>query len=185
MHSLKWTPPLWLLMLGLASRTTGWMSDVSSRRRVKPDWVASSCHSKVGKYIFGKHKERKHACARSSGDQLVSSVSAGVHNVLLLRYIFITMMCVCLGQGVRWNPPTPPHPIERRSLGMATAEEGTAASECSQPLSAARLAPRSVYFQQGRLIRASSCQRFVSAPLLSPQAAPPRRESGAKANEHI
>lgn len=34
MHSPKWTPPLWLLMLQLASSTTGWMSRVSSRLMV-------------------------------------------------------------------------------------------------------------------------------------------------------
>lgn len=46
--------------------------------------------------------------------------------------------------------------------------------EHSQPLFAvrsslaARFGSHSVYFQRGHLIRASSCQRFVSVPLLSP-----------------
>lgn len=75
-------------------------------------------------------------------------------------------LCVCVCRGVRSRPP--PY---RGALSWHgdSREESTAVRERSQPLSAARLAPRSVYFQQGRLIRASSCQRFVSAPLLSPK----------------
>lgn len=52
---------------------------------------------------------------------------------------------------------------KRRALRRALT-----AAVCSALLSGCLLGSCSVYFQQGRLIRASSCQRFVSVPLLSP-----------------
>lgn len=68
-----------------------------------------------------------------------------------------------------------PYPIEACSLGtVSTATEKRAlrraftAAVCRAFLSGCWVGSHSVYFQQGRLIRASSCQRFVSVPLLSP-----------------
>lgn len=49
----------------------------------------------------------------------------------------------------------------------------SAHSRCLPCFSLPALAAGSVYFQRGRLIRASSCQRFVSMPLLSPSKPPP------------
>lgn len=63
--------------------------------------------------------------------------------------------------------------------------EGTAASAHSRCLpcvflSGCSLGARSVYFQRGRLIRASSCQRFVSAPLLSQSRPSPKGVGGIR-----
>lgn len=70
--------------------------------------------------------------------------------------------------GCLWDP----HPIKSCSLGnVSTATERRAprANVRSQAALCCPLGSGSVYFQRGRLIRASSCQRFVSVPLLFPK----------------
>lgn len=90
-------------------------------------------------------------------------------------YIFIKLprvdVYVCSG---------PSDPIEPCTPGAASAAAArgvggdTAVNSRSRPLGSGN-----VYFQQGHLIRASSCQRFVSALLLSPKLPLLSGESGA------
>lgn len=126
MHSPKWTPPLWLLMLRLASSTTGWMSEVSSRQRARNNLLSraeSTCSVMAQWEIYGKRKVwlvraprlkiyRAHSCR----DQPVSSVTAGVHNVLLQCYIFITV-----AYAYTWACAWDPYPIEPCTLGTVSA----------------------------------------------------------------
>lgn len=143
MHSPKWTPPLWLLMLRLASSTTGWMSEVSYRQWVwnNPPSRAESTYSVMAQWeIYGKKKvwllrglAVKIYCAHSCRDQPVSSVTAGVQNVLLQCYIFISAVYVGLYVSVCLRPLPYRAVLSWHGLN-SNREEGTAASVHSRCL---------------------------------------------------
>lgn len=71
-------------------------------------------------------------CAHSCGDQPVSSVTAGVHNVLLQCYIFISVVCACV-----YERPLPYRAV-LSWLGLKQQQRGGHCGERSQPPFAAR-----------------------------------------------
>lgn len=138
MHSPKWTPPLWLLMLQLASSTTGWMSQVSSRLIV---WNNLLKRTELTYSVTAQWEEtcdfwaltvkicRTHSCR----DQPVWSVTAGVHSVLLQCYIFKSVMHVRVYVSVCVCDPYPYRAVLSWH-GLNSNREGTAASVHSRCL---------------------------------------------------
>lgn len=171
-------------MLCLASNTTGWMSEVSSRQRT---WNNPLNRAESTRPLMWEKcvwlRTAQTLSTHSRGHRLIASAVVGVHNVLLQWCIFINVVeacvCVCVGD---------PCPTEQSRALLAQAQQRWRRAyrgAHSQPRFtvffslAAHFGYRSVYFQRGRLIRASSCQRFVSVPLLSQSCPLPCREAGA------